>query len=123
MFTVYSQVIKYKADGISIKTKNEYTNQWSEWSKWEEVNILITIDPSIQRIKIFSKADQVYDIIQSYGESTDKDGDKTYKWQCVNEDGRKCIIRLVRLYSVEGKTQLYIDFADMMWVYSIYKLD
>jgi hypothetical protein len=122
-FSAFSQVIKCKADAIAIKTKNEYTDRWSDWSKWEEVDILITIDPTNDRIKVFSKKDQVYDIIQSYGETYDNDGDKTIKWQCVNEDGLKCIVRLVKLYSVDGKSQLYIDFADMMWVYNIYKLD
>lgn len=123
MLSAYSQVIKCKADAISIKTKNEYTDRWSDWSKWEEVDILITIDPINDRIKIFSKEEQVYDIIKSYDESYDNDGDKTLKWQCVNEDGLKCNIRLVKLYSQNGQSQLYIDFADMMWVYNIYKLD
>ena len=86
-FSAFSQVIKCKADAIAIKTKNEYTDRWSDWSKWEEVDILITIDPTNDRIKVFSKKDQVYDIIQSYGETYDNDGDKTIKWQCVNEDG------------------------------------
>lgn len=121
--SAYSQVIKCKADAISIKTKNEYTDMWSDWSKWETVDILITIDPNNDRIKVFSKKDQVYDIIKSYGESYDNDGDKTIKWQCVNEDGLKCTVRLVKLISQGGKSQLYIDFADMMWVYNIYKLD
>lgn len=119
----YSQVIKCKADAIAIKTKNEYSEKWSEWSKWEEVDILITIDPDKDRVKVFSKVEQVYDIIKSYGESYDEDGDKTIKWQCVNDDGLKCTVRLVKLYSKEGKSQLYIDFSDMMWVYNIYKLD
>jgi len=81
-----TQVIKVKAGAISIKTKNEYTGIWSDWSKWEKVNILITIDSDKGRIKIFSKKEQVYDIIQDLGESYDKDGDKTWKWLCVNEE-------------------------------------
>jgi hypothetical protein len=118
-----AQVLKVKADAISFKTKNEYTGRWSDWSKWEEVNILITIDPDKERIKIFSKKDQVYDIIQDLGENYDKDGDKTLKWLCVNEDGLRCHVRLVKLYSQGGKSQLYVDFNDMMWVYNIYSID
>ena len=118
-----AQVLKVKADAISIRTKNEYTGRWSDWSKWEEVNILITIDPDKDRIKIFSKKVQVYDIIQDLGEDYDKDGDKTWKWLCVNEDGLRCHVRLVKLYSRGGKSQLYVDFNDMMWVYNIYSID
>lgn len=123
MSALYCQVIKCRANSISIKTKNQYTEKWSEWSEWETVDILISIDPNNERIKIFSNKDQVYDIIKSYGESYDDDGDKISEWQCVNEDGLKCNLRLVKLYSNEGRSQMYIDFADMMWVYNIYKLD
>jgi hypothetical protein len=118
-----AQVIKVKADAISIKTKDEYTGRWSDWSKWEEVNILITIDSDKDRIKIFSKIEQVYDIIQDFGESYDKDGDKTWKLLCVNEDGLRCYVRLVKLYSQNGEGQLYVDFNDMMWVYNIHSID
>jgi len=118
-----AQVLKVKADAISIKTKSEYTESWSDWSDWQSVNILITIDSEKQRIKIFSKEDQVYDIIQNLGEDYDKDGDKVWKWLCVNEDGLRCHVRLVKLYSQNGKSQLYVDFNDMKWVYNIYSLD
>lgn len=55
MLSAYSQVIKCKADAISIKTKNEYTDRWSDWSKWEEVDIHSTIDPTNDRIKMLKK--------------------------------------------------------------------
>ena len=121
--TAFSQVIKCRAYSFAHKEKNEYSSRWTEWSSWEEVDILIAIDLDNDRIKIFSKVDQIYDIIQYRGESTDSDGDNTIEWLCVNEDGLKCALRLVKRYSEGGKSQLYIDFADFMFVYGIYKLD
>ncbi len=121
--SAFSQVIKCKAYSIAFKEKNEYTGNWSEWSNWEDVDILIVIDANNDRIKIFSKEDQIYDIIQYKGEHTDSDGDDTIEWLCVNEDGLKCGVRLVKLNSKGGTSQIYVDFADFMFVYNIYKLD
>jgi hypothetical protein len=84
---------------------------------------LLTIDGDNNRIKIFSKQEQVYDIIKTYESVIDDDGDKTSKWLCINEDGLKCFIRLVKLNSQEGRNQIYVDFDDLMFAYNIYRLD
>ena len=119
----FGQVIKCKATSIAFKEYNEYSERWSDWSDWEDVNILITFDVDNDRIKIFSKEDQIYDIINDLGESTDSDGDVTYKWLCVNENGLKCHVRLIKLNSKGGKNQIYVSFNDISWVYNIYMLD
>lgn len=121
--TAFSQVTKCKAYSFAHKEKNEYSGGWSEWSSWEDVDILIVIDTDNNRIKIFSKVDQIYDIIENKGKSTDSDGDDTLEWICVNEDGLKCGVRLVKLNSKGGTSQIYIDFSDFIFVYNIYRLD
>lgn len=118
-----SQVTKFKTTSFSIKSKNEYTEKWTKWSEAEDVEILITFDLTNERIKIFSKEEQEYDIIKYFDKKIDEDGDETIKLQCVNEDGLKCIVRIVVLNSNYGQRQLYIDFADIMWVYDINKLE
>ncbi len=122
-FTSFGQVIKFKSTSFSSKYKNESTSKWSTWSKLEETEVLITIDLDDQRIKVFSKSEQEYDIIKYFDKEIDSDGDETLKFHCVNEDGRKCYVRFVILHSKDGQRQLYIDFADLMWMYNIYKLD
>jgi hypothetical protein len=112
----FSQVTKCKAYSFAHKEKNEYSGRWSEWSSWEDTEILIAIDSENDRIKIFSKVDQIYDIIEYKGTRTDADGDDIIEWICVNEDGLKCGVRLVKLNSKGGKSQIYIDFADFMFV-------
>ncbi len=121
--TLIAQVTKFKSTSYASKTKNEYTKKWSKWSAFEETEVLITIDLTNERIRIFSKKEQVYDIIKYYDKETDSDGDETLQFLCVNEDGIKCFVRFVVLNSQNGRRQLYVDFADMMWVYNIYKLD
>ena len=119
----YAQVIKFKSTSISTKIKSESTGRWSSWSKYEETEVLITIDLDDNRVRIFSKSEQEYDIIKYYDKEIDADGDETLKFYCVNEDGRKCYVRFVILNSKNGQRQLYIDFADLMWMYNIYKLE
>jgi hypothetical protein len=119
----YSQVTKFKTTSLSIKTKNEYSQKWTKWSEPENADILITIDLTNERIKIFSNEEQVYDIIKYYEKDIDSDGDETLSFQCINKDGLKCIVRFVILKSQNSRRQLYIDFSDMMWVYNIYNLD
>lgn len=116
----FAQALKLKAYKFTYKTKYD-DGQWSDWAEWEDVNILITVEND--RIKIYSKNTQTYDIIKTYDDSYDKVGDKTSEWRCVNEDGLECNIRFMKRYSQDDTNQLYVDFSNLTWVYNIYKLD
>lgn len=117
------QVAKFKSTSYSLKFKDKHNGKWGKWTQSEKAIVLITIDIDNDRIKIFSKREQVYDIIKYYDAKTDVDGDETIQFHCVNEDGLKCFVRFVTLNSNDGQRQLYVDFSDIMWVYNIYKLD
>ena len=118
----YGQVYKLKTTSFAFKTKiNDY--QWSDWSEWEEASILVVMDSDKDRITIYSKDTQVYDIAEDEGKTTDSDGDDTWSFYCVNEDGLTCGVRLVILNSQNGLNQLYVDFNDAKWVYNLYSLD
>ena len=119
----YSQVTKFKTTSYSSKVKDVRTDNWSKWSEPSDTEILISIDLTNERIKIFSKEEQVYDIIKYYDKDTDSDGDETLSFQCDDEDGIKCIVRFVVLNSQNGRKQIYIDYNNIMWMYNIYNLD
>lgn len=119
----FGQLTKFKSTSYAIKFKNENTGYWGKWSDLEETEVLITVDLTNDRIKIFSKKEQVYDIIKYYPLETDRDGDEIFRFYCINEDALKCFVRLVTLNSKNGRRQLYVDFSDMMWYYNIYRLD
>lgn len=120
--TSYGQVYKLKSSSLSIKTKiNDY--KWSDWSDWEEASILITIDVNKDRITIYSKETQIYDVAENEGESYDSDGDKTLSFYCVDKNGLTCRIRLIKLISQDNRNQLYVDYSDMKWVYNVFSLD
>lgn len=118
----FGQVYKLKTTSFTSMFKiNEY--KWSEWSDWEETSVLITIDLTKERVTIYSKEIQEYDIIEYEEVTYDKEGDKTVPFICVNKDGLKCRVRLIRLYSKDETTQLYVDFSDVKWAYNYYSLD
>ena len=119
----YSQVTKFKTTSYASKSKNVSTNNWTKWSEPSDTEILISKDLTNERIKIFSKEEQVYDIIKYYDKDTDSDGDETLSFQCVDVDGIKCIVRFVILNSQNGRKQIYIDYNNIMWMYNIYNLE
>jgi hypothetical protein len=98
---------------------NEY--RWSKWSEWENSSVLIVINTETERITIYSKATQIYDIVEYEGKERDYDGDTTLSCYCVNKDGLTCRIRLVGNPQI-GRNQLYVDFDDMSWVYNVYNI-
>ena len=121
-FSSVGQVYKLKSTGLSSKYKiDEYS--WSDWSQFEECSVLITIDMNKERITIFSKVTQVYDIAEYEGQSTDGDGDDFTSFFCVNDEGLTCRVRLAKLNSQDGLLQIYVDFSDLKWVYNVYSLD
>jgi hypothetical protein len=81
------------------------------------------MDIDKDRITIYSKETQIYDVAENEGKTTDSDGDDFWSFYCVNEDGLTCRVRLAKLNSQNGRNQLYIDFNDMKWVYNLYSLD
>ena len=68
---------------------------------------------------IYSSQIQQYDIYK-YGDQGVSDGQdgKLWYFDCVNEDGLRCAVRL-RIQS-DGARQLYVDFSDASWVYNVY---
>jgi hypothetical protein len=120
----HSQVTKFKTTSGSTKIFNENTQRWKDWEKLTNgADILITLDITNERIKIFSKTEQVFDIIKYFDKKTDDDGDDIISFQCVDQDGLKCKIRFVILNSQEGRKQVYIDYSDMIILYNIYTLN
>jgi hypothetical protein len=116
--SAFSQVFKYRTKGFAYKTKDEITGRWSSWSDWKELNTLVTIDVDGERIRVFTEKNQQYDILNTHFYK-DKDGDDTILFVCINEDAKVCAVRLMRLNSEGGKIHLYVDFADVIFVYNL----
>lgn len=111
-----SQVLKFRSYSFSVKYQER--NYWSKWSEPEETSVLIVFNLEKERVSIFSKETQEYDIIEAYKKVIDSDGDEVYKYVCIDKNGLKCNIRWIFLKS-QSRWQVYVDYKDMMWVYNV----
>ncbi len=118
----YGQVIKMRTSSIAYRYISEY-NDWTDWSDFEEVSALVVIDIDRERITIYTKETQVYDIVKYEGSEVDSDGDDIMSFFCVDDDGDACGIDLVKLNSRNGQNQLYVRFADLQFAYYVNVLD
>ena len=109
-----AQTYKYKTTAFAYKTLGNHG--WSRWTDWEQSSMLVVINADRDVITVYSQDPQEYDIIDYQGEERDSNG-KSIRYLCVNEDGLRCNIRLRKQY--DGSIQLYVDFNDVMWVYSL----
>lgn len=87
------------------------------WGDWEGCSVPISINMDEQRIRIFSKEKQDYQIVENEGERKDKNG-KSFVMKCMDKNGLLCRVRLRQQVYPEG-TQLYIEYNDYTWVYNI----
>src|SRR5690554_999480 len=114
--------IKMKTTSIAYSYKENGYN-WANWSDFEPTSILVLMDLDKERITVYSKETQIYDIAKDEGKTTDSDGDDFYSFLCVNEGGKACRVRLAKLNSQGGRNQLYVKFDDMKWVYNLRAVD
>jgi len=112
--SVNAETYKFKTNAFALKQRTNYG--WTEWSDWEHSDMLVVINSDRDVINVYSQSTQEYDIVEYLGEEKDRDG-RSVKFLCVNEDGLRCHIRL-RIQN-DGSEQLYVDFNDVMWVYSM----
>lgn len=113
--SVNAQSYVYQARQFSMKTMSGY-GTWNPWSDWERSIVRITIDTGIDVIYIHTEKKQVYVITQDMGSYVDNYGGKQRAFSVVDQDGDKGIIRL--RVEKNGNVQLYVEFSDIIWVYS-----
>lgn len=107
---IQAQTQWYKA------TEFSYKLSYTDWSDWESVDISIKIDLTNDIVTIYSQDIQIYKVIQQVESPYDSLG-KQVKFLVIDQDYDRGYLRL-RIEN-SGRSQIYIDFADISWVYNV----
>lgn len=110
-FTVVSnaEVRWFNAYEVAIKYNGE-------WTDWEDCNVDVKLDISNDLVVIYSAETQVYSILYEIEAPRDSSGEQI-AFRAKDQDGDYCTFRL-RIQN-NGTKQLYVDFADVSWVYNV----
>lgn len=114
-FTAFAQSGYFNAYEFSYKLMKS-NGSWTNWSNWESVNINVKIDVTNDKVIIYSDEPQIYHILQQETAPYDSNGEQI-KFQIIDQDGDYGYLRFRR--QSNGTLQIYIDFADIKWVYNI----
>ena len=112
---VNAQTYYYRTYQFAIKYKTDYG--WTSWSEWQSSNMKMKIDLDDDIIVIYSEKRQIYNVIENSGTYTDESGGQQTKFFIIDQDNDYGYIRL--RIERNGNSQIYIDFADVMWVYNV----
>lgn len=116
--TSFAQVINFETTSYTYKTYNGYS--WSKWAPYEHSSMLLTMDMDRDLVTIYSPRTQIYKIIDYVGVYTDNDGDAVMEFKFIDQDNDRGTLRLMQRRS--GKSEVYIQFANVVWVYSVIRL-
>jgi hypothetical protein len=111
----FSQIINFKATSVAIK---EVGYRWSDWQKCD---ILITFNLKTDKVVIYSRSIQIYKVITQGQNFIDESGGEQVKYKVIDQDDDLGSMRL--RVETNGNSQIYIDFADVSWVYNVIRLD
>jgi hypothetical protein len=110
-------VWKYRTVDLAFRFENN-----PKWDAPEDCRILVVFNNDQERIQVFSKETQTFDIT-SYGEViTDPDGDDYVDMDAVDQNGKRCLIRFVNLRKTSrtGRVQLYVHYQDVSLLYNMF---
>ena len=111
----FSQVINFKATSVAIKEVGY------KWSDWQRCDILITFNLKTDKVVIYSRSIQIYKVITQGQNFIDESGGEQVKYKVIDQDDDLGSMRL--RVETNGNSQIYIDFADVSWVYNVIRLD
>lgn len=118
VLNVNAQTYYYRTTGFAIKYKT--VQGWGNWSDWQSSNMKVKIDLDDDIVVIYSDKLQVYRVIEDLGSYTDESGGRQQKFRVIDQDDDYGTLRL--RIEKNGNSQIYIDFADVGWVYNVVRI-
>lgn len=118
-FSIYC----YAGDSIryyettSFSMKKVVKGEWTDWSEWEESGMIITMNLTKDVVEILSPKAQIYNITENKGLYFDQEDGRNVNFSFVDQEGYKGTMRL--RIEKNGNSQMYIEYANVMWVYNL----
>lgn len=89
--------------------------QYSDWTNWMSCNVNIEFKLDDDAIIIYSNRTQIYCVYETVGKSRDANGGEQLAFRVIDQDYDRGTVRL--RIDPYGYSQIYVDFADVSWVY------
>ena len=115
---VDAQTYKYRTTAYAQKYVSN--GRWTDWTDWQSSDMLMTIDFDNDIVKIYSPKTQIYKITEYVRKYRDNSGGNQVELNFVDQDFDRGTMRL--RIEANGNSQVYIDFADVMWVYNVRRI-
>lgn len=118
---VSAQIYHFKSSALSIMEKDA-KGKWGKWSDFKKAELVITLDGKKNRILVNSRDILLFSIL-SYGKVAENDTDKTVPFECVDNNGEKCLLMIITRKKEGNRQQLYINYQDLKMVYNMEQID
>ncbi len=109
----------YNSKSYAYRYENDY-GYWTDWTDWLSCDINIKIDTNEDVVVIYSNKTQIYVVYETGDSWTDSSGGQQVSFKVIDQDYDKGTMRL-RIES-NGNSQIYIDFANVSWVYNVRRI-
>lgn len=114
----HSQVYKFRAFQTAI-----IDNSNNDKLKWNEEDLLVVINLEKSKVQIYAKHTVDIDLISNGEESKDDDGNIWGKYDAIDGDGVKCLIKWEVFKDQKGRhnSTLFIIYKDGRLIYRLKK--
>lgn len=112
-----AQVYKFITSSFSVSERTG-NKTWSKWSKPQDAEIVVSVDPKKNRIIIYSQEIQLYQIM-NYQPTVENENSITNGFVCADEDGQRFTISIITRKDQGNRKQLYLNQKDVMIVYNM----
>ena len=119
-YTVETQAQTYAYRGYQAAYKYVRNGYWTDWTDWQRVDVIITIDYDNDVIKVHANTPQIYVVTDYDGSYTDASGGRQVQFSVIDQDYDKGKVRL--RIETNGNSQLYVEFADLILVWNVVKI-
>lgn len=94
-----TQIVLMQAYASTIRSHDEKTDIWNDWSQWQESKIIIRLDLDNNLVKIDNALDDSFKLIDSNKRFEGEDGDDKVhytqtEWSAIDKEGIRLTFKL-----------------------------